>query len=143
MKVADSSTGTNFGMGMWVDWYTLCQSWIWKNQNPPITNCTRINYCYCQSKWVNPDLCPEETVALLLHIVVDDARHFLLPDFKAIDADIVLDVLERPVKSVHGGSHLLQLGHKFTGLRKKFKFSRVFVSAAVTFDAYRAEKPTI
>lgn len=29
MKVADSSTEGNFGMGMWVDWCTLCQSWIW------------------------------------------------------------------------------------------------------------------
>ena len=30
MKVADSSTEGNLGMGMWVDWYTLCQSWICK-----------------------------------------------------------------------------------------------------------------
>uniref|UniRef100_A0A0E9VNQ0 Uncharacterized protein n=1 Tax=Anguilla anguilla TaxID=7936 RepID=A0A0E9VNQ0_ANGAN len=30
MKVADSSTEGYLGIGMWVDWYTLCQSWIWK-----------------------------------------------------------------------------------------------------------------
>lgn len=30
INVTDSSTGGNFGMGIWVDWYMLCQSWIWK-----------------------------------------------------------------------------------------------------------------
>lgn len=30
MNVTDSSTGVNFGIGIWVDWYMLCQSWIWK-----------------------------------------------------------------------------------------------------------------
>lgn len=63
------------------------------------------------------DLGPEETVALLFHVVVDDAGHFLLPDLKAVYAHIVLDVLERPVETIHGGGHLLQLGHQFTGLR--------------------------
>ena len=65
-----------------------------------------------------PDLCSEEAVAFLLHVVVDDARHFLLPDFKAIDADVVLDVLKGPVEAVHGGCHVLQLGHQLTGLRE-------------------------
>lgn len=41
-----------------------------------------------------PDLGPEEVVALLFYIVVNDTRHFLLPDFKAIYADVVLDVLK-------------------------------------------------
>lgn len=30
INVTDSSTGLNFGIGIWVDWYMLCQSWIWK-----------------------------------------------------------------------------------------------------------------
>lgn len=47
-----------------------------------------------QKMSVKTDLSPEETIAFLLHIVVDDARHFLLPDFKAIYADVVLDVLK-------------------------------------------------
>lgn len=63
------------------------------------------------------DLGPEETVALLFHVVVDDAGHFLLPDLKAVYAHIVLDVLKRPVETIHGGGHVLQLGHQFTGLR--------------------------
>lgn len=65
---------------------------------------------------VKPDLSPEETVAFLLHIVVDDARNFLLPDFKAINADVVLDVLKGPVEAIHGGRHVLQLRHQFAGL---------------------------
>lgn len=72
-----------------------------------------INY---EKRAIKSDLCPKETVAFLLHVVVDDARHFFLPDFKAINADIVLDVLKGPVEAVHGGCHLLQLGHEFTGL---------------------------
>lgn len=53
------------------------------------------------------DLGSEKTVALLFHIIVDDAGHFLLPDFKAINADVVLDVFKRPVEAIHGGAHLL------------------------------------
>lgn len=30
INVTDSSTGVNLGIGIWVDWYMLCQSWIWK-----------------------------------------------------------------------------------------------------------------
>lgn len=38
MKVADSSTEGNLGIGMWVDWCTLCQSWIWREaRNKPIS----------------------------------------------------------------------------------------------------------
>lgn len=69
-----------------------------------------------------PDLGPEETVAFLFHIVVDDAGHFLLPDLKTINADVVLDVLKRPVKPIHSGGHLLQPGHQFTWLRKRESF---------------------
>ncbi len=69
--------------------------------------------CQC----FEPYLGPEEAVAFLFHVVVDDAGHFLLPDFKAVDADIVLDVLKRPVEPVHGGRHVLQLGHQLTRLR--------------------------
>lgn len=65
------------------------------------------------------DLGPEEAVALLFYVVVYDTRHFLLPDFKAINADIVLDVFKWPVESIHGGSHFLQLGHELTWLRDK------------------------
>lgn len=64
-----------------------------------------------------PDLGPEEAVTLLFYIIVNDTRHFFLPDFKAIYADVVLDVLKRPVESIHGGSHFLQLGHELTGLK--------------------------
>lgn len=65
------------------------------------------------------DLGPEEAVALLFYVVVYDTRHFLLPDFKAINADIVLDVFKWPVESIHGGSHFPQLGHELTWLRDK------------------------
>lgn len=53
------------------------------------------------------DLGPEEAVALLFYVVVNDTRHFLLPDLKAINADIVLDIFKGPVESIHGGSHFL------------------------------------
>jgi len=36
------------------------------------------------------DLCAKKAVAFLLHIVVDNARHFLLPDFKPENVDIIL-----------------------------------------------------
>lgn len=53
------------------------------------------------------DLGPEEVVALLFHIVVDNAGHFLLPDFKSVNTDVVLDVLKGPVEPIHGGGHVL------------------------------------
>lgn len=65
------------------------------------------------------NLGPEEAVALLLHVVVDDAGNLLLPDLQAVDADVVLDILERAIEAVHGGSHFLQLGHQLAGLEKK------------------------
>lgn len=64
------------------------------------------------------DLGSEETVTLLLYIVVDDTRHFLLPDLQAVDAHVILNVLKRAVKPIHGGSHFLQLWHQFTGLKE-------------------------
>ena len=64
------------------------------------------------------DLGPEEAVAFLLYVVVDDAGHFLLPDLKAVNADVVLDVLKRPVEAVHGSRHVLQLGHQLARLRQ-------------------------
>ena len=46
------------------------------------------------------DLLLDERVALLLDVVVDDARELLLPDLEAVDVHIVLDVLERSSKAV-------------------------------------------
>lgn len=68
------------------------------------------------------NLGPEEAVALLLHVVVDDAGNLLLPDLQAIDADVVLDVLEGAIEAVHGGGHFLQLGHQLAGLEKRITY---------------------
>lgn len=65
------------------------------------------------------DLGPEEAVALLLHVIVDDAGNFFLPDLQAVDADVVLNVLEGAIEAVHGGGHFLQLGHELAGLGKR------------------------
>lgn len=43
MKVADSSTGGYLGIGICVDWYTLCQSWIWKGGKHKHVNMTTTN----------------------------------------------------------------------------------------------------
>lgn len=83
-----------------------------------------------------PDLGPKEAVAFLFHIVIDDAGHFLLPDFKAINADVVLDVLKWPVETIHGGRHLLQLGHQLTRLRE-WKIVLVW-SFHLSLDSHRA-----
>lgn len=47
------------------------------------------------------DLCPEETVTLLLYIVVDNSGHFLLPNLQAVDVDVILDVLKRATETIH------------------------------------------
>ena len=62
------------------------------------------------------NLVAEETVALLLHVVVDDTRHLLLPDLEAVDRDVVLDVLKGPPETVHLRADLHQLGHQLTCL---------------------------
>lgn len=62
------------------------------------------------------DLCSEEAVALLLHIVVDNSGHFLLPNLQAVDIDIVLNVLKGPPEPIHSLSQTLQPGHQLTHL---------------------------
>lgn len=71
-------------------------------------------------QWGN--LGSEEAVALLLHVVVDDPGNLLLPDLQAVDADVVLDVLERAIEAVHGGSHFLQFGHQLARLEKRIRW---------------------
>lgn len=73
------------------------------------------------SMWIRSykDLRPEETVTLLLYVVVDDARHFLLPDLQSVDAHVILNVFKWAIKPIHGGSHFLQLWHQLTGLKEK------------------------
>ena len=57
------------------------------------------------------DLDTEETVTLLLHVIVDDAGHLLLPDFQARNVDVILDVLKRPPEPVHGGAQYRKFGY--------------------------------
>ncbi len=45
-------------------------------------------------------LIPEETIALLFDIVVNNSGHLLLPDFKPVYIDIILNVLKRPPESI-------------------------------------------
>lgn len=65
------------------------------------------------------DLCSEEAVTLLLHVVVDDSGNFLLPNLQAVDIDIVLNVLKGPPEPVHSLSQTLQAGHQLTHLITK------------------------
>ena len=74
-----------------------------------------------QPPWIrnllpNTHLGPEEAIALLFHVVVDNPGELLLPDLQPVYVDIVLDVLERPPESIHDGSQAFQLGHQLTRL---------------------------
>ena len=60
-------------------------------------------------------LCSEETIALLLHIVIDNSGEFFLPNFQPIYIHIVLNILERSPVSVNRRLQLSQFGHQFTG----------------------------
>lgn len=129
MKLTLSSTGENRGIGMAVDWYTLCQSKICQQDiqakliNIYLLNlvqekgiCPQVSYMYIVIQMAITfndlpltltDLCPEEAVTLLLHVVVDDSGNFLLPNLQAVDIDIVLDVLKGPPEPVHSLSQTL------------------------------------
>ena len=54
------------------------------------------------------NLCPQEAVALLFNVVVDDAGELFLPDLQPVDAHVVLDVLERASVTVDGRSEMLE-----------------------------------
>mmetsp|Transcript_33856 Transcript_33856/g.77374 ORF Transcript_33856/g.77374 Transcript_33856/m.77374 type:complete len:255 (+) Transcript_33856:1034-1798(+) len=52
----------------------------------------------------------QESVALLLHVEVDDPAELFLPDLETINVDVVGNVLERPLEAIELLSKLLQLG---------------------------------
>lgn len=57
---------------------------------------------------LNTNLFSKKAVALLFHVVVNDPGNFLLPDFQAINVDIILDVLKGATEPIHSSTELFQ-----------------------------------
>ena len=58
----------------------------------------------------------EETVRFLFDVVVDNSRHFFLPNLQSIHADIILNVFEWTTKTIHLIAQCIQSTDQFTGL---------------------------
>ena len=87
--------------------------WIIQNstQNPSL-------WSHMSKQTVN--LSAEKAVALLLHVVVDNAWYFFLPDLQSVDVDVVLDVLKRPSEAIHHCRQLLKLRNQLTRLSQEY-----------------------
>lgn len=65
------------------------------------------------------NLFSKKAVALLFHVVINDPGNFLLPDFQAINVDIILDVFKGAAEPIHSSSELFQPYAKLRLLSEK------------------------
>ena len=65
------------------------------------------------------NLFSQKAVALLFHVVINDPGNFLLPDFQAINVDIILDVFKGAAEPIHSSSELFQPYAKLRLLSEK------------------------
>ena len=79
---------------------------------------------------LNTNLFSKKAVALLFHIVINDPRNFLLPDFQAINVDIILDVLKGAAEPIHSSSEFFQPNAKLRLLSGQTK------SCGINFSVY-------
>lgn len=57
---------------------------------------------------LNTNLFSQKAVAFLFHVVINNPRNFLLPDFQAINVDVILDVLKGAAEPIHSSTELFQ-----------------------------------
>ena len=101
---------------MWLHLYAL-EHVTWKN-TPGFQNRHSKQYHTSSECLDTPkkkylaNLGPKKTVALLFHIIVDDPRKFLLPDFQTIDVHVILNVLKWPPIAIYLCTKVFKFGDK-------------------------------
>ena len=76
-----------------------CTGTIRVQHAKPHHPCSNAGTCYATARGCNKQT--NKPVALLLDVVVDDARQLLLPDLEPVDVHVVLDILKRAPEAVH------------------------------------------
>ena len=84
---------------------------------------------------LNTNLFSKKAVTLLFHIVINDSGNFLLPDFQAINVDIILDVLKGAPEPIHSSSEFFQPNAKLRLLSEQTK------SCRINFSVYSYSQP--